>query len=36
MRRRIVTEMQTIQVPVQREEIVVEDDGVDIVDDDRR
>lgn len=29
LRRRIVTEMQTIQVPVQREEIIVEGDGLD-------
>lgn len=29
LRRRIVTEMQTIQVPVQREEIVVEGEGLD-------
>lgn len=35
LRRRIVTEMQTIQVPVQREEIVVDDDGRDDADTDR-
>ncbi len=29
IRRRVVTEMQTIQVPVQREEIVVEGEGLD-------
>jgi sporulation protein YlmC with PRC-barrel domain len=29
LRRRIVTEMQTIQVPVQREEIVVEGEGIE-------
>ncbi|GAA1420440.1 PRC-barrel domain-containing protein [Agrococcus citreus] len=32
LRRRVVTEMQTIQVPVQREEIVVDDDGRDDAD----
>lgn len=36
LRRRIVTEMQTIQVPVQREEIVVEGDGIEPDGDDRR
>lgn len=36
IRRRIVTEMQTIQVPVQREEIVVEGEGIDRDDADRR
>lgn len=36
IRRRIVTEMQTIQVPVQREEIIVEGDGIDRDETDRR
>ncbi|SFS15029.1 PRC-barrel domain-containing protein [Agrococcus baldri] len=37
LRRRIVTEMQTVQVPVQREEIVVEGEGIGSDDDvDRR
>jgi sporulation protein YlmC with PRC-barrel domain len=36
LRRRIVTEMQTIQVPVQREEIVVEGDGIEPDGDERR
>lgn len=31
-----MTEMQTIQVPVQREEIVVEGDGIEPDGDDRR
>lgn len=35
IRRRIVTEMQTIQVPVQREEIIVEGEGIDGGDADR-
>ncbi|GEK81394.1 PRC-barrel domain-containing protein [Agrococcus baldri] len=35
LRRRVVTEMQTVQVPVQREEIVVEGEGIE-TDDDRR
>lgn len=35
IRRRIVTEMQTIQVPVQREEIIVEGEGIDGGDPDR-
>lgn len=36
LRRRIVTEMQTVQVPVQREEIVVEGEGIGADDDDDR
>ncbi|WP_206447177.1 DUF2382 domain-containing protein [Agrococcus sp. KRD186] len=36
LRRRIVTEMQTVQVPVQREEIVVEGEGIASDDDAER